>query len=276
MSKRAREQRLQDLKKKKIKMTPLTDSIPMSIVQKASKPASSKIIPSKPKKILKPMHKWNTIDMDTITWTYKGEKNPKLVQKGKRKMASFLLEPMVVLNSELGPDGNLSYTKDPNKARYIIELGKGLGDAPKELSQQHDLKQEECLKFLDDSAKEALEYAFYEDLWGKKGELEPFLEGANHSWKKEGIQMKRRITTYGGESNRPTFWKKNQEGDLYEVLELDELPEGSVVQCQASMRFYSFHDNDREMYGSSLDLGDNILVLWMPDAEYTDNIYVEF
>ena len=277
MSKRARLQRLDDLKKKKIKMTPLSDSIPMSVNHKATKvktetPSNS----PKPPKILKPMQAWNVIDMETITWSRKGSDNPKLVPKGKRKLASFLLEPMVVLNSELGKDGNLKFAGDPTKARFIVELGKGIGDAPETLKEQHDMKQEECLQFLDDKTKESMEYAFYEDLWNKKGELEPFLENANHCWKKEGIQLKRRLTSYGGESNRPIFWKKEKKDDSYKELHLEELPEGSVVQCQASLRFYSFQDNDREMYGSSLDLGENILVLWMPKAEYTDNIYVEF
>ena len=68
--------------------------------------------------------------------------------------------------------------------------------------------------YLDDKTKEAMEYAFYEDLWNKKGELEPFLENANHCWKKEGIQLKRRLTTYGGESNRPIFWKKEKKDDV--------------------------------------------------------------
>ena len=281
MSKRAREQRLQDLKRQKVKMTPLSSSIPMvkdtKVIHQASKPSVYEGYKNnKEKKVLKVMTKWNDADIDIITWSYKGSGNPKVVNKGKRKLASFLLEPMVVLSSDLAQDGNLKLVGDPSKARYTVELGTGLGKAPKRLKDQLDLKQEECLQFLDKTAKEALEHAFFEDLWGKKGELEHFLQGANHCWKKEGIQLKRRLTTFGGESNRPIFWKKNKKSMLYEELELDELPEGSIIQCEGSLRFFSFKDDEKEMYGSSLDLGENILVHWMPETEYTDNIYIDF
>ena len=191
MSKRAREQRLQDLKRQKVKMTPLSSSIPMvkdtKVIHQASKPSVYEGYKNnKEKKVLKVMTKWNDADIDIITWSYKGSGNPKVVNKGKRKLASFLLEPMVVLSSDLAQDGNLKLVGDPSKARYTVELGTGLGKAPKRLKDQLDLKQEECLQFLDKTAKEALEHAFFEDLWGKKGELEAFLQGANHCWKKEG------------------------------------------------------------------------------------------
>ena len=140
-----------------------------------------------------------------------------------------------------------------------------------------EMHQEECLEFLNKQAKEGLEYAFYDDeMWDhlNKDNLDDFLNGANHAWKKDTIQLKRRLTSFNGGPNRPTFWKKNIQG-TYEELKIDTLPQGSLVKCEASLRFYAFEDGS--MYGSSLDLGDNILVIYMPKDEYKDGVpYFEF
>lgn len=285
MSKRAREERLQELmsQRKKRTMTPLSKSIPMTVIHEASKAsdnsANQEKSPKAPKKdkILKKKEEWFNLNSTVITKTYRGSSNPKLVlESNKRKNASFLLDPMVVLSSELSLDGNLKFVNDPKKAKYSINLSSG---CPKEIEEKlkDHMNQQKCIDFLENKVKEGLEHAFYEELWTDKvnaNELEDFLEGANHSWKKEGIQLRRRLTTFNGERNRPTFWEKKEKDGNYQVLDLDELPEGSVVKCEATINFWCFEDGS--MYGSSLDLGEDILVLWMPPQQHSDNIFIGF
>ncbi len=279
-----REERLEELKvRDNVKMIPLGKSIPMATVQKASKRAASTPPPSpaaskKPKKMLRgDLYGWDSVQTSIISWKFKSATKPKLVVEGTRKKASFFLSPFVAANSELGNDGNLRFSNDPNKARFTINLEDG---CPKKIEgemEEYCSKQEKCREFLRLKAKEALEYAYYDDeMWNhiSKDNLDTFLKDAYHSWDKESIQLKRRLTSFSGQSNRPTFWKKNING-TYEVLQVDTLPEGSLVKCEAQMNFYAFEDGS--MYGSSLELGENIIVIYMPKQEYTDKIpYFDF
>lgn len=282
--KQPRQERLnQLLKLKNKKMTPLGDSIPMRTSHQASKKRGpptieldTKVV-KKPKKILKNITDWHSLETEIITWKRNESLKPKLVHTGRRKVATFLLSPFMVEKSELGKDGNLRFSNDPNKARFTINLEEGYPDEQiKDEIEKTTSKQDECLEFLDKIAKGGMEYAFYEDMWQhiNKDNLNNFLNNANHSWKKNSIHLKRRLTSFSGEPNRPTFWKINESG-TYEVYKIDNLPEGSIVQCEASMSFYAFDDGS--MYGSSLELGENIIIIHIPKNEYKHKIpYFEF
>ena len=300
MAKRERENRLNQLiqddkatnERKKINMTPLGGSIAFNPATrvKSSLPLPVNVVSDK---ILSPISHWTSLDSEYISLKYKGKCNPKLVFTGKRKAANFLLEPMLIKDSNLGVEGNLNITGDLKSARFTLDLKPG---CPKEcVSMFPDLvnKQEKCLEFLHEKVHEGLKYAWMEDLWDKAGEhdddesesMENFIKEGYLAWYKEYkdvndnekkfISMKRYLNTYDGKPNRPTFWKKNKEGE-WKVYDVDSLPDGSLVQVETNMRFYNIEGDDG-MYGCSMDIGDNILVIYAPKIEHSDNIpYIEF
>ncbi len=60
-------------------------------------------------------------------------------------------------------------------------------------------------------------------------------------------------------NNRPTFWKRNRDGDYDDITEkIKFLPKGSVVIAQVSFRAYAM----TSYYGISTDMGKNIIVVW--------------
>lgn len=300
MAKRAREIRLDQLKqeddkmppRKNIKMTPMGPSIAFN--SKTSVKSTLPLPIKKSTKKLGPIMNWEDVNdnAEYITWKRKDKQNPRLVQKGKRKGVTFLLAPLLIKEAFLGHTGTLDLVGELSKARFSIDLKPGIPDKLKAWSKKNKIpkQQEECLDFLNDLIEDGLKHAWVEDCWDKGSEKddggteEEFIGEAYKAWLKEytdsngdddhHLNLKRYLNTYDGKPNKPTLWKKNEEGE-YEVYETDTLPEGSLVQVQASVRFYNI---EGEMYGSSMDIGDNIIVIYVPPpATHTDNIpYIEF
>ena len=78
------------------------------------------------------------------------------------------------------------------------------------------------------------------------------------------LHMTRRLLDFQGNPNRPTFWKKNKQG-TYEVIEPEWIPKHSLVICTASFRSYKVSAN---MYGTSMDLGKDIIVIHQPSSTH--------
>lgn len=301
MAKRAREIRLNQLKqeddkmppRKNIKMTPMGPSIAFNSKTnvKSTLPLPENI--KKSTKQLGPIMNWEDVNdnAEYITWKRKDKQNPRLVLNGKRKGVSFLLAPLLVKEAFLGPTGTLDLVGDLSKARFSIDLEAGIPEKLKAWSTKNKVskQQEDCLDFLNDLITDGLKHAWVDDLWDKgseedDGTEEDFIAEAHKAWLKKytdsngdddcHLSLKRYLNTYDGKPNKPTLWKKNKEGE-YEVYETDTLPEGSLVQVQASVRFYNI---EGEMYGSSMDIGDNIIVIYVPPpATHSDNIpYIDF
>ena len=291
MSRQARLAELQNMDKKRknddigetpVKKVKLGSSISMTTTYKASKAASPPSVP----KSLPVMTSWDKFPADYITWNSRGKKNVKLVKEGERKQGTFLLCPMMVRSAELGEHGNLDDVKEITKARFTIELE---SKCPEDLVKHFPdikTKQKECMEMVHKTINGGLEYCFHEDeLWEdrNKDDIETFMSEAHHSWLKEYtfnrkkssyLKMSKRLTSYDGKPNRPTFWKKNIHG-TYDVLEVENLPEGSLVSVQVSIRYYNIEDS---MYGVSMDIGDNILVSYMPKPKsHTDDLpFIDF
>lgn len=302
MAKRARELRLEELKqeedkmpsRKQIKMTPLTPSIAFN--SKTSVKSTLPLPNISSDKKLEPILNWKDVKSSSeyITWKRKDKQNPKLVGEGKRKAISFLLAPFVVKDSHLSPTGNLDLVGELSKARFSIDLGKGIPDKLRDWCKQQNIskQQEECQEFLKNLVDDGLTYAWKFDLWNKccdeedGGVLQDFLNEAHSAWYKqytnsegideEYINLKRYLNTYDGKPNKPILWKKDKDGEYKEYV-TEVLPEGSLVQVEASVRFYNIEGDDG-MYGSSLDIGNNIIVIYVPPkTTHTDDIpYIEF
>lgn len=302
MAKRAREIRLEQLKeddikmpaRKNIKMTPMGTSIAFNAKTevKSSLPLPNVVS----EKTLGPIMPWSEVTNNSqyITWKRKDKQNPRLVQKGKRKGITFLLAPMLVKESYLSPTGTLDLVGELSKARFSIDLKEGIPDKLQDWCKKNKVsaQQKECVQFLNELIEDGLKHAWVEDLWDKAsdeddgGTEEDFIAEAYKAWLKEyknsdgeddyHINLKRYLNTYDGKPNKPTLWKKNKSGE-YEEYKEDTLPEGSLVQVEASIRFYNIEGDDG-MYGSSIDIGENIIVIYVPPpATHTDNIpFIDF
>lgn len=271
----------ENLEEKPAKMVKLGNSIPMITTYKASK--KSEVAPVK---LLPAISSWNTFDSDYITWNSRGTKNVKLVKKGERKQGTFLLCPLMVRSADLGENGNFDDAKDLAKARYIVELEAGCPETLTKHFPDLEKTQTECMETVQKVVNGGLEYCFHEDeLWENrnKEDLDEFMKDAHHSWDKEYtfnrkknkyLKLSKRLTSYDGGSNRPTFWKKNIHG-TYDVLDVEDIPPGSLVSVQISIRYYNIEDS---MYGASIDIGDNILVSYIPKpSTHSDDLpFIDF
>ena len=208
-----------------------------------------------------------------------GEFYPKLffADGSVKKNVQFLLPNMVVKFQDLGKEGNLGKFKnnDPNKAKFQVSLEMG---CPEELETLMPSLVGEQTKFFNELKRicnSHMETAFHHDshTWTKAKndkELEDFVSGANYSCIKtvrddnddeyEIVSMARRLTTFQGAPNNPTFWKVDEKGE-FEEIEPAYIPKGSLIQCTGTLRSYNVNP---EMYGVSMDLGENIIVVWMP------------
>jgi hypothetical protein len=59
------------------------------------------------------------------------------------------------------------------------------------------------------------------------------------------------------------FWKSNADGE-YEQIEPKYIRKGSLIKCMGSLRSYKM---SADMYGVSMDLERDIVVVWMPPIE---------
>ena len=194
----------------------------------------------------------------------------------------------------LGPTGTLDLVGELSKARFSIDLKEGIPDKLKDWckTQEVSKQQEDCFNFLGKLITDGLKHAWFGDLWNKWSEdddehtdiTELFIAEAHEAWLKQytnsngdddyHLNLKRYLNTYDGKPNKPTLWKKNKDGE-YKVYDSETLPPGSLVQVEASIRFYNI---EGEMYGSSMDIGENIIVIYVPPPPtHRDNIpYIDF
>jgi len=221
-------------------------------------------------------------DMETTISIIKrrnGEYLPKIHLKNdsRKKNIEFLLPKMVVKYQDLGKEGNLGrFTQDLNKAKFTVSLETG---CPAEIDSMLPglvKQQESFFERLRSECNNHMKKVYEEDEWLKtRGEktLEEFVGGANMSCLKmakddnddvyEVISLSRRLTDFQGGPNNPTFWKVDENNE-FKVIEPKFIPRGSVIQCTGSLRAYNVSP---DMYGVSMDLGRDIIVVWIPPKE---------
>tara|TARA_B110000902_G_scaffold4872_1_gene5665 strand:+ start:687 stop:1625 length:939 start_codon:yes stop_codon:yes gene_type:complete len=86
----------------------------------------------------------------------------------------------------------------------------------------------------------------------------------------EMVVMKRKVTSYeNGEKGRypPVFHKIDFEGKYHELEVGDYLQRGTLVQCRARPQFFSAPS----MYGTTLTLDKDIIVVWRPKSRKRSN-----
>ena len=229
-----------------------------------------------------------SLDLDVSMFkTRRGDSLPKLHKKGdsRKRKTVFTLPMMRVKWQNLGKEGNLNKKignntiTDINKARINVSLDRGCPDELSSLFPNLEKEQDAFFAALREKCREHMEVAYLhedDDTWKAcKGgkDLEEFVDSANMSCiksildenddKYEIISMARRVLDFQGNPNQCVFWKSNDKGE-YECIEPKYIRKGSLIQCMGSLRSYKVNP---EMYGVSMDLERDIVVVWMPPVE---------
>lgn len=228
------------------------------------------------------------IETEVSMWKRRnGEAIPKMHMKGDSRMKKviFGLPTMVVKWQNLGKEGNLNkkigkYTvTDINKARITVTMEKGCPDELATVFPSLVGEQESFYKALRQRCNEHMEMAFLQeedkswDVCKGKKEMDEFVKDANFSCIKtvkdendddyEVISTARRVLDFQGNPNECVFWKSNADGE-YEQIEPKYIRKGSLIKCMGSLRSYKM---SADMYGVSMDLERDIVVVWMPPIE---------
>lgn len=205
-------------------------------------------------------------------------------------------EPMLVVDSCFGEDGNLgvprtktnangeekTYTENnPKKAKYELTLSVGcpdsLSDAYKSKLKESQPKFVASVKTLVNGMwKEGIDAGIYDDALGEqskevwlKNQYSCFMNSNDH------IELKRAIQGFRGEPQPMRYWKKTKAG-THEQFQPTEIPKGSLVVAQYYPKPYCFQDKDGVWkHGSTADLGRDLVVVWMPKTRTKEEMEQE-
>tara|TARA_B110000008_G_scaffold278484_1_gene322395 strand:+ start:159 stop:1022 length:864 start_codon:yes stop_codon:yes gene_type:complete len=228
------------------------------------------------------VERFDQVDIDFAIYKKKnGESVPRVIRMGdtKKKNLTFWLPPMQVKWANLGPLGNIKFSKEVSKAKFTVSL---LADAPNELKDLKDKFEADAVKAMElvsQICDKSMSLAHRdEDTWKKLTENYDdslsFINDARHSvLKRDGddvpfLNLTRRLEGWRGEPNRPTFWRL-KEDNTYETIDPKFIPKGSMLSVQVSFRAYKIPSSG--MYGMAGDLGDHILVVHKPAKKEKKN-----
>mgnify|MGYP001081791806 CR=1 FL=1 len=219
----------------------------------------------------------NILSIDFGVYPYRNM--PKLYDTNakKKKSLRFALPPLTVKFSHLSEDGNLGkseYTMNPKSARYTVTLERGVPGVLRAAMPALEEEQKKAFDLMDHASQEMLKFGYHSDPWTDlvgDAEEDEFLAAANyfhtHTYEDEeykAFKLTKRLTDFQGNSQPPKFWKVNETGD-YEIVEPKFIPNGSVVQCAASLRCYMIPNEKK--YGVSMDLEQDIILVYVPPDE---------
>ena len=216
----------------------------------------------------------------------------------ERRNRTLTCEPMFVVDSCLGEDGNLGvprpYTNaegeekmftenNPKKAKYELLLSVGTPDAisdnyKKKLNESQPKFVNSVKELLNDMWQEGLEAGIYDDALGEQ-EKEAWLKKQTSSFfKVDGdgkvtIELKRPIQSFRGDPNPVRYWKKTPQGHV-ERFNPAEIKKGALVIAQYFPKPYCFYDKDAKAWkhGSTAELGRDLIVVWMPKPRTKDEM----
>jgi len=218
-------------------------------------------------------------------------------QQYERKNRIITGEPMLVVDSCMFEDGNLgvertnrktgkSWTeRNPKKAKYELLLltgypnNSGLPDSLKAKLNESQPKFVASVKtLLTDMIQEAVSSGIWDDALGEmksKDWIQKGFDNDTHFTTKDGkIELKRNIQSYRGDPQPVRYWRKNKEGH-YEQFFPAEIPIGSLVIPQYYPKPYCFKDGNEWRYGSTAELGRDLIVVCMPKPRTKEEILKE-
>lgn len=246
---------------------------------------------------------WNQTNTDIVT-NKRGKRvtvkicNKDLDNYEKKRSPTFTLCEMVVQYNHLNGDGNLGkqvgvnddgtpkVITNPKSARYSVTLAQGCPDKCEKLSQYKGLAtlQENCMKWVKVQAEEMMRHAFndkevWPELKEKLGSMEEdeFVKNALYSFDKTDhgeddeevplLKLTRKLTDWDGNKDPPRFWKINKKG-TFEIFHPKFIKRGTFVIPSGQLRAYGFvKENGECVYGVSLDLGKEMIVVCFPEDE---------
>ena len=174
-----------------------------------------------------------------------------------------------------------SWTENnPKKAKYELLLSVGVPEGiPESLNAKLKESQPKFVvsvnKLLRNMIQEGISAGIYDDALGEmKSEtwIEHGFTNDSHFINKDNIiELKRNIQSYRGDPQPVRYWKKNKEG-RYEQFFPAEIPIGSLVIPQYYPKPYCFKDGDDWKYGSTAELGRDLIVVCMPKPRTKEEI----
>tara|TARA_B100001059_G_C17771575_1_gene548773 strand:- start:197 stop:1189 length:993 start_codon:yes stop_codon:yes gene_type:complete len=216
-------------------------------------------------------------------------------QEYERKNRVITGEPMLVVDSCMLEDGNLGVERtnrktgktwterNPKKAKYELLLSTGVPDrAPDTLKAKLKESQPKFVAsvktLLTDMIQEAVSSGIWDDALGEmksKDWVQKGFDNDTHFTTKDGkIELKRNIQSYRGDPQPVRYWKRNKEG-RYEQFFPAEIPIGALVIPQYYPKPYCFKDGNDWRYGSTAELGRDLIVVCMPTPRTKEEILKE-
>ena len=216
-------------------------------------------------------------------------------QQYERKNRIITGEPMLVVDSCMFEDGNLGVERtnrktgktwterNPKKAKYELLLSPGVPDrVPDTLKAKLKESQPKFVAsvktLLTDMIQEAVSSGIWDDALGEmksKDWVQKGFDNDAHFTTKDGnIELKRNIQSYRGDPQPIRYWKRNKEGH-YEQFFPAEIPIGALVIPQYYPKPYCFKDGNDWRYGSTAELGRDLIVVCMPTPRTKEEILKE-
>lgn len=204
--------------------------------------------------------------------------------KDRKNLFTTLCEFKVV-DSWTFEDGNLNvpvyeYGRDrtvynPKKAKYRLLLTTHYPEKLKERETSMLSEQKDCFKWVEDKVEEILTMAHDQEICqtAHQGDFKQFMNVSTSFVKGSTIELKRNLCDFQGNATPIRYWKKTAAGDFHRFFPT-EIPKDSVVMATMNPRMYNFKENSsgRWKHGVVGDLGQDVIVIWMPKARSLEEI----
>ena len=270
------------------------------LVTHVAKAMKTSVVNLKPNEKLEEQYHWDSEGTKIVVSERRnGSQYVRIVHEDyERRNRTLTCEPMFVVDSCLGEDGNLGvprpYTNaegeekmftenNPKKAKYELILSAGTPDAISD-SYRGKLKESQprfvnsVKELMNDMWQEGFQAGIYDDALGEQ-EKEAWLKNQTSSLLKQDedgtvtITLKRPIQSYRGDPNPVRYWKKTPQGHV-ERFNPAEIKKGALVIAQYFPKPYCFQDDNTGewKHGSTAELGRDLIVVWMPKPRTKEEI----
>ncbi len=285
---------------KRVREEATKDIASAPLVTHVAKAMKTSVVNLKPNEKLEEQYHWDSEGTKIVVSERRnGSQYVRIVHEDyERRNRTLTCEPMFVVDSCLGEDGNLGvprpYTNaegeektftenNPKKAKYELLLSVGTPDAisdnyKKKLNESQPKFVNSVKELLNDMWQEGLEAGIYDDALGEQ-EKEAWLKNQTSSFfKVDGdgtvtIELKRPIQGFRGDPNPVRYWKKTPQGHV-ERFNPAEIKKGALVIAQYFPKPYCFFDEKAKewKHGSTAELGRDLIVVWMPKPRTKEEI----
>ena len=132
-------------------------------------------------------------------------------------------------------------------------------------------------QWLDEKVKAILNKAHEESICEETpADVNTFMESSTSFVKGSTIELKRNICDFNQLATPLRFWRKGEDGTFVRFYPT-EIPVDSIVVVSMYPRMYNFREksSNKVKYGVVGDLGEDIIVVWMPKPRTSEEIQEE-